>query len=231
MNRAQRRKQAAELRAAKAAVHKHEFPPGYIQLVERLAKLIPEWCRAQPKTPELRFHDRGRILYAGSLGNPDAVKFLANSPDAFRLCAWLDEQTGRQATVFQVDCVLRELGAFAKHESKVTSPAMATLTAFAENSGTTTRHAASPCGWCGVLLDTSSGRPGHVPEPRHFSVCIKCCGLNRYGDGLLLERFSDDQLEGLDPESRAQLEQTRDLMRAARLTTGQNIYKKDRPEA
>ncbi len=232
MNRAQRRAQAAQLRAAKALVQKHEFPPGYIQLVERLAKLIREWCRAQPTTPELRFHDRGKILYAGSLGNPDAVKFLANSPDAFRLCAWLDEQTGRQATVFQVDCVLREMGAFdPPGEVKATGAGMATLTAFAKRTSTDTVHAPSPCGWCGTVLNTSAGREGHVPEPGHFCVCVRCAGLHRYGPGLVLERFNDEDLETLDPDSRSELESTRDLLRAARLQSGQNSYNKDRAEA
>jgi hypothetical protein len=231
MNRKQRRADAAQLRAAKAAIAKHEFPPGYVELVERIDKLIGEWLRAQPTTPYLAFHDRGTTLYAGSLGNPAAVKFLANSADAYRLCAWLDEQTGGKATVFQVDCVLRQRGVFDKRETKHTSKALEMLTTFAKSTGTDSPVPPTPCGWCGMVLEMASGEQGQVPVERSFSLCVKCGGVNQFGAGLVLERFPDERFDELPEAFAEQLRESRDLIRSARMLGTANTFKKETVQA
>ena len=74
-----------------------EVPPGYVALVERMCGLIGEWYQAQPARPDLRWLDWGDTLFAGVLQG-DALKYLADSPDAFRLLEWLGEQTGQKFT-------------------------------------------------------------------------------------------------------------------------------------
>lgn len=109
MNRKERRARKAADRVLGKTIASREFPPGYVQLVERLAMLVTYWVEHEPTLPDLRWHDRGTVIYAGDLTGP-GLKFLANSPDAYRLCHWVDERTDRKATLFQMDCALRSLG-------------------------------------------------------------------------------------------------------------------------
>lgn len=87
-----------------------DFPPGYLAIVAKLERLIPEWCAAFPTgLPDLRFWHPGRFLIACPL-DASHSRLLAISPDAFALLAWLDEQTNREATLLQAFCVLDHLG-------------------------------------------------------------------------------------------------------------------------
>lgn len=97
-------------------------PPGYIACCNRLEQLIPQWIeqKSQERYLDLRWErwivDGKRIVYAGALGGPTA-KFLAASPDAEELLNWLDEQTGRQATLLMAKVVLEHLGIKAREDN------------------------------------------------------------------------------------------------------------------
>jgi hypothetical protein len=107
MNREQRRAFEAGVKAGKTG----QFPPAYIELVKRLAELIPEWIAAQPKPPDLRWYDicEGGILVTGPLCG-ECLKALAASQDAIRLCQWLDEKTHKKATLLQTSTALGLVG-------------------------------------------------------------------------------------------------------------------------
>lgn len=109
MNRKERRARKVAERKLGKGITDREFPPGYVQLVESMTVLIKAWIEAEPTLPDLRWHERGTVIYAGDLTGP-GLQYLANSPDAYRLCRWIDERTGKQATLFQMDCALRILG-------------------------------------------------------------------------------------------------------------------------
>lgn len=86
-----------------------KFPPGYIRCCERMSKLIPQWIEQQCQTRalDLQWHRWGKTCFAAGL---DSAKWLAASPDAMELLAWLDEQTDRKATLLQAKVVLEQLG-------------------------------------------------------------------------------------------------------------------------
>jgi hypothetical protein len=114
VNRKQRRAFEAGQRSAKTG----EVPPGYVELVKRMARLIPEWIAAEPVPPDLRWHDSrdDETLIVGPLTG-DALKWLAASPDAVRLCQWLDAQTGREASLLQARIALELAGQLPRRES------------------------------------------------------------------------------------------------------------------
>jgi len=92
------------------------FPPGYIACCDRLMQLVPQWIEAksQERYLDLRWQrwtmpDGKRVVYAGALGG-ETAQFLADSPDALELLNWLDEQTGKKATLLQAKVVLERLG-------------------------------------------------------------------------------------------------------------------------
>jgi hypothetical protein len=55
----------------------------------------------------LRWHEWGTTVFAGGL---DAAKYLAASPDALELLAFLDEKTEKQGTLLQAKVVLEVMG-------------------------------------------------------------------------------------------------------------------------
>jgi len=200
------------------------FPPGYYDLVKQMARLIPEWIRAQPKPPDLRWLERGDTIFAGSLGAVQVQKYLADSPDAFRLLAWLDEQTGREGTLFQADCALRHLGLLGPERGKRAveayegQPGMQSLMAFAFKAGTDTDLGdGSPCGHCGKVLLHATGQQGHQPQPGSFALCMECLGWNRFDDQLRHVAISEEEFAQLPPDAQADFTTTRDFMRQARM--------------
>jgi hypothetical protein len=199
------------------------MPPGYIEQIQQLVKLIVRWCGEQPGLPDLRWHDPGEMVYVGPLkGEP--LKFLANSPDAFRLLEWLDAQTGCKVTILQATIALAELGhlpqpAAAEHvrgidqQVKSTSAAMRKLEAFAFNTGTDTRVPVSPCPHCGKGLDGATG--AREPHPGDLGMCVSCYGFLQYGEGLVLQAITEEQIAALDADAASQICEMRDVMRSS----------------
>lgn len=198
------------------------LPPGYVKLVERMVELIPEWCGEQgPGLPDLQWHDWGDTMFAAGL---DSAKYLAASPDALRLLAWLDEKTERKGTLIQARQALKMLGHIQDSnapapEAVLTSKALDRLTHFAKATGTTTAVPPSPCGHCSALLEYACGEPGNEPVPGCFSICVKCGGINQFGEQLQHLKVTEQDLEsqGIPEEFRAELREQQTLMRQARL--------------
>jgi hypothetical protein len=204
-------------RAAKSG----ELPPRYYEDIQQAARLIYEWYQAQPEPPELRWveeRDDGTFMIAAL----DAPHLLADSPDAFRLLAWLDEQTGRKLTIYQARWALRlcralpmQDGSYYGVETKFESKALQALRAFAndvKNEGTTALAIASPCGHCGKELDAASAAPGERPEPGCYSICTACGGLSRFDDEMRLVRVSDEELAEMPEYFQAQAQEMKALI-------------------
>jgi len=97
------------------------FPPGYLRCCEQMAQAIPEWIanKCKARYPDLQWHEWGTTVFAGGL---DSGKYLAASPDAMELLAYLDELTGKQGTLLQAKVVLESLGVKApEHTPPVTT--------------------------------------------------------------------------------------------------------------
>lgn len=203
MNRQQRRAAQAQQRKRKAKKPR-EWPPGYIECVKEMARLIPKWLRAQPTTPDLQWHDKkDGVLVTGDLTGP-AVKYLAASPDAERLLAWLDERTGKQGTVLQARVALGMLGLIESEDrpppkATVTSPGMAALQKSFAESKEPQHVPPSPCPKCGRVLDCVSGGGGSEPAPGMFSVCLVCTGVAKFDADLKLQAVPDEELAALAP--------------------------------
>lgn len=88
-----------------------QLDPGYVACVERIGKLIPEWCAARadrPGLPDLKFFDHGNVMVGAAL-EPLTYCLLARTADATDLLEYLDEREP-EATIFQVRCALGVLG-------------------------------------------------------------------------------------------------------------------------
>jgi hypothetical protein len=198
------------------------LPPGYVALVQRLVELIQQWCGEQPTLPDLRWLDPGTTMFIGALQGP-AVRYLADSPDAFRLIEWLDVQTDRKATLYQATTALRLLGHLpggSEPEVLRQSSAFTAIATFAQGTGTTTQVTPSPCGHCGRDNEAASGEKGVKPAPGHFAICAGCAGVNRYDAELRLVRVSEDELAALPDDFRAKVLEMQQMMRQARLQYG-----------
>lgn len=55
------------------------------------------------------------------------------------------------------------------------------------------------CPHCGAINDraTPVQNEGAVPIPGDFSVCIKCAGINKFGEDMALEKLSHEEFESL----------------------------------
>ncbi len=82
--------------------------PGYAALVKRLAALIPQWCSMHPSA-DLRWRNWEGAIFAGNLQHP-FLGMLAISDDAFVLLRWLDDRTGKEATLLQARVALELSG-------------------------------------------------------------------------------------------------------------------------
>ena len=93
------------------------LPAGYVLCCEQMARLIPEWIEAQcqHRTLDLQWHRWGRTVFAGGL-DAACTKWLAASPDALELLAYLEEKTDRQGTLLQAKVVLESLGVKARED-------------------------------------------------------------------------------------------------------------------
>lgn len=77
--------------------------------------------------------------------------------------------------------------------------------------------ARSSCGHCGLEMDEATHHSGSKPAPGELAVCWSCAGVNRFGPELGLEKVTDEEVEGLDPElyELDLLHEARALIRAA----------------
>lgn len=85
------------------------FPKGYVDDTHALQSAIERWVakESQTRLVDLRFHDWGKVVYAGPGKALDAI---AASPDARALLEWCDRETGQRCTLLQAYAVLEHLG-------------------------------------------------------------------------------------------------------------------------
>lgn len=78
---------------------------------DRVLALMKIWLEyeCQTRCPELRFHDWGQTAYVGPLAG-ESLDVLCASPDARRMCEWIDEQTGHEATLLMACAAAEMLG-------------------------------------------------------------------------------------------------------------------------
>jgi hypothetical protein len=199
-----------------------EMTEGYYKAIEDAARLMGEWVRAQPTMPELRWlaeKDDGTFIAAAL----DAgAEYLADSPDAFRMLAWLDEKTGRQLSINKARWALRLCralpmpdGSYHGVETVRESEAMRNIKALLSDAKTT-RFAGSPCGHCGKALDAASSDTGQ-PAPGNLSICVVCLGINRFDDALRNVAVTDEELAALPADVRSTLEEMQAIMRRSRM--------------
>ena len=179
----------------------------------------------EPRLPDLKWLDPGDTVFIGSLESK-ALDLLVDSPDARRLCEWLDVQTDRKATILQMTMALRMLGHLPggpePEQVGAGSAGLQHFEAFAFQTGTDTRHAEKRlCPHCGQGLDADSGLSGHIPSAGDLSVCVYCCGFMTFGESLELLPLGEADLEALEQAGHgdvvATLREMRDLFRASRL--------------
>lgn len=94
-------------KAGEKAAATGELPEGYVRLIHETANLMREWVSSRAVKPDLRWvqeREGGAFIAAGlDVG----AHYLADSPDAFALPAWLDERTGQQLSLNQARWALR----------------------------------------------------------------------------------------------------------------------------
>ena len=194
------------------------LPPAYVALVQRLCGLIVQWHREQTPRPELRWLDWGDTIFAGTL-EPEACKYLADSPDAFRLLAWLEEQTGHEATLFQARFALQQVGLIPggpnRREVLIESLPKA-IEAYAFDTGTTTRMQPQACPRCGKMLDANDGEKGHVPQPGALTVCVSCAAVSVFSDEMRLVAVTPEEFEALPTEAQDEIGSIQALLMLAR---------------
>ena len=86
------------------------LPPAYYEAIEQAADAIRSYLAAHRSKPDLRWleWDKGRVFLAANLDR--GASYLADSPDAFALLAWLDAATGRKLSIDQAGWALRLAG-------------------------------------------------------------------------------------------------------------------------
>lgn len=173
-----------------------KMPPGYVPVIDRMGVLIEQWIGEQYGLPDLKFHDWGETLFNGAL-IPQNMKYIAASSDAEKLLLWLDEQTGRQGTLFQAYVALGLAGLLPSGE-KQTAPG------FVDKASEVV--AASACPHCDTLFDRMKqlGQHGEGEAARTFSVCFACGGfMSVTSDGY--EKLADEEFRCLPAIVREQM--------------------------
>ena len=70
------------------------------------------------------------------------------------------------------------------------------------------------CPHCGKMLDSATNMEDDtLPKPKDLSVCIGCGGLNYYSDDMALVAFPDILVDTLEPEVRAVVLDTQQMIR------------------
>lgn len=84
----------------KARMQAHCMTPAYKQLVRDLVLVARRWVELHPEA-RLEWNDLDRTLVDGHLGDDYVKGYIAASPDAFALLAFMDEMTGGRASLLQ----------------------------------------------------------------------------------------------------------------------------------
>lgn len=79
------------------------------------------------------------------------------------------------------------------------------------------RSPPSPCVGCGQPLDASSGLPGESPNEGDLSTCVHCGAFHVFCADMSLRGLTEAELSELPADVRAELEEARDLLRAAKM--------------
>jgi hypothetical protein len=232
-NRKQRRaEQAARRRAARAAAYAagvearetNELPPGYLDLIYEMARLISRWIGEQPTPPELLWHDMTRgepkTLIIGAMRG-ESLKYVAGSPDAVRCLEWVDEQTGHEATLYQATWALKLAGQLPGGPPPPTAQSWGSkiIEDWARERENPARKLDVPvvCPHCGKELDAAGGAGDHRPTPGALNICVYCAGLSQFTDALGLAALSDEDVARLDEETRGGLLDAQAMLRRALL--------------
>lgn len=83
--------------------------PKYVAQVKALAEAARRWMLLHP-TAELLWQDVGRTLVSGDLYQKEVQGMLARSPSAFELLSYMDERTGKVASLMQAQLALVVIG-------------------------------------------------------------------------------------------------------------------------
>lgn len=210
----------------KAAAEGTGFPQGYYDEIEKAAKVIFEWVSSQTPKPDLRWIEQKEdgVFIAADLDL--GAGYLADSPDAFRLLAWLDQKTDRKLSLNQATWALRRCralpmpdgtyyGTEKRQESEAYRGLLQVLDKAKGEGLESDRIKGAPCPHCGKLLDAASSASGHRPNPGDVSMCIYCAGALQFDDELQTKGLSDEQIEAFDPASRDHLREMQALLRSA----------------
>lgn len=229
MNRHERRAQRAAERKTRRKPER-EMPPEYYEAIETAAKACIDWIQAHPDA-ELKWHppaQDGVLMIAALCAG---AKYLADSPDAFRMLADVDAATGRELTIYQMAWALRRIrampmpdgsyyGTKTTHESVVESEGYRMFRAYGEGTGRTTRIQDSPCPFCGLVMGGASAGTEAVPEPGCPTVCVACGGISCFAEDLSVRRMTEAEWADLHPETRQQAEDASALFRLATTSRG-----------
>ncbi len=83
----------------------------YSDCANHVLVLMKTWLETecQTRAPDLRFHDWGKTVYGGPLTG-SSLDVLCASPDARRMCEWIDERTNHEATLLMACAAAEMLG-------------------------------------------------------------------------------------------------------------------------
>jgi len=212
----------AAYEAGRLSAQTGELPPGYYEDVEKLARAMACWLEAEPTKPDLRWHDMTTTdtTIAGPLAG-EALKYVAATPDAIRMLEWVDRETGHVGTLYQATWALKLIGQLpggperAKLEKRFESAAWQNFQAYVHQTGTTTRQVEHPCPHCAAPISAATGVGDSVPKPGMWNVCSACGGINRFDEQLRSVALGQEELDALDPDHRAELEEMSAIARAA----------------
>lgn len=208
------------------------LPPAYYQEIERAAELIHEWYHSQPTPPDLRWlkePSAPELGIAGGKGEAGEVfiaadldvgaQYLADSPDAFRLLAWLDAKTEHRLSLNQAKWALRRVralpmpdGTYYGTETVRESKAVRLLQSFGKDENAS-RVPPSPCPHCGVVLDACNSADGGKPEPGCHTICISCLNVSVFDDELRMAKVTQEEIDAMPAEHRAMLDDARGILR------------------
>lgn len=225
------------LAAGKQSARTGELPPGYLDLIQRLARLILEWKRAEPKRPELLWHDmmegpkeQPKTILIGNLQG-ESLKYIAGSPDAIRCLEWVDAQTNHEATLYQATWALKLAGELPggpeEPKARYESWGHQLIRDFARKGPASAQIIPeSPCPHCGAPLNAAGGKGDARPEPGNLSLCCMCAGISQYGPepDLALSAFPEEAIAALDEEDRNALRDAQAMIRqaATQMMTGKH---------
>lgn len=67
---------------------------------------------------------------------------------------------------------------------------------------------------CGKIIRTIGGTPGvRGPKPGDFSVCVKCGGINRFDDSLMLRTATQEEIGTLPTSVQLQVIELQERVR------------------